>query len=88
LVTVTVGEMDPGETVTITIEVVALAPGRINNMTTVTTPGGENTAFAELEVVSSPAEEEEFVPEAGSLLLLGGGLLTLAGYARARWPKL
>jgi uncharacterized repeat protein (TIGR01451 family) len=88
LVTVTVGETDPGETVTITIEVVALAPGRINNVTTVTTPGGENTAFAELEVVSPPAEEEEFVPEAGSLLLLGGGLLTLAGYARARWPKL
>ncbi len=88
LVTVTVGEMDPGETVTITIEVVALAPARINNVTTVTTPGGENTAFAELEVVSPPAEEEEFVPEAGSLLLLGGGLLTLAGYARARWPKL
>jgi hypothetical protein len=30
-------------------------------------------------------EEEEFVPEAGSLLLLGSGLVGLAGYAGLRW---
>lgn len=29
--------------------------------------------------------EEEFVPEPGTLMLLGGGLLSLAGYAGLRW---
>jgi len=29
--------------------------------------------------------EEEFVPEAGSLLILGSGLVGLAGYAGLRW---
>ncbi|MCJ7619572.1 MAG: hypothetical protein MUP64_05075, partial [Anaerolineae bacterium] len=86
LVTVALEEMGPGESATITIKVVALRPARINNVTTATTPGGENTAAAELDVVSPP-EEEEFVPEAGSLILLGGGLLTLAGYAGARYRK-
>jgi hypothetical protein len=33
-----------------------------------------------------PAEEvEEFVPEPGSILLLGSGLMGLAGYAALRW---
>jgi len=31
------------------------------------------------------AEEEEFVPEPGSLLLLGSGVAGLAGYAGLRW---
>ena len=30
-------------------------------------------------------EEEEFVPEPGSMLLLGGGLAALAGYGALRW---
>jgi hypothetical protein len=29
--------------------------------------------------------EEEFVPEAGTVMLLGGGLAGLAGYATLRW---
>ena len=29
--------------------------------------------------------EEEFVPEPGTVMLLGGGLLSLAGYAGLRW---
>jgi uncharacterized repeat protein (TIGR01451 family) len=85
--TVAIEQMLPGETVTIIIRIVALRPARINNVITATMPGGENSATAELEVVSPP-EEEEFVPEAGSLLLVGGGLLTLAGYARSRYRKL
>jgi uncharacterized repeat protein (TIGR01451 family) len=87
LVTVALEDMGPGETATITIKVIALRPARINNLTTATTPGGENTAAADLDVVAPPKEEEEFVPEAGSLILLGGGLLTLAGYARVRWRQ-
>jgi hypothetical protein len=78
--------MLPGETATITIEVVALRSALVSNRTAVTTSGGENTATAELDVVSPPAEEE-FVPEPGSLILLGGGLLTLAGYAGVRYRK-
>ena len=86
MVTVALKELGPAESATITVEVIALGRERINNVTTATTPGGENTAAADLDVVSPP-EEEEFVPEAGSLILLGGGLLTLAGYARVRWRK-
>jgi uncharacterized repeat protein (TIGR01451 family) len=85
-VKVTVEEMGPGESATITIRVIALGPARINNLATATTVGGENTASAELDIVSAP-EEEVFVPEAGSLVLLGGSLLTLAGYARALYRK-
>jgi uncharacterized repeat protein (TIGR01451 family) len=87
LVTVALEEMAPGESVIITIKVTALTPARINNVTVATTPGGENTAAAELVVVSPAEEEERFVPEPGSLLLLGGGLLNLAGYAGARCRK-
>ena len=80
-------EMGPGESATITIKVIAPRAARINNVTTVTPPGGENTAAAELDVGSPQEEEEEFVPEAGSLILLGGSLPTLAGYAGVRWRQ-
>jgi len=63
---------------------IALRPARINNVTTATAPGGETAAFAELDVVAPPNEEEEFVPKAGSLILLGGSLLTLARSAGLR----
>jgi hypothetical protein len=86
LVTVALEEMGPGESATITIRVVALRAARINNVTTATTPAGENTAAADLDV-APPPEEEEFVPEVGSLILLGGVLLTLAGYAGVRWRQ-
>jgi hypothetical protein len=33
----------------------------------------------------TPAEEEEFVPELGTIMLLGSGLAGLAGYATLRW---
>lgn len=39
----------------------------------------------DLALVCLAEEEVEFVPEPGSLLLLGGGLASLAGYASLRW---
>jgi hypothetical protein len=33
----------------------------------------------------TPEQVEEFVPEPGTILLLGSGLMGLAGYASLRW---
>jgi len=50
-------------------------------------PGGscDMGAFEREEVEFVPEPEVEFVPEPGSILLLGSGLVGLAGYATLRW---
>jgi uncharacterized repeat protein (TIGR01451 family) len=88
LVTVDVGNVTAGTTVTINIQCTVRD----------TVPGGYeivNTAVLVVEdpeLVYRPSRtvevEEEFVPEAGSLLLLGSGLMGLAGYAGMRWSRL
>lgn len=81
LVTVDVAQLAPDETMIISILVRAHAEGYVSNVAHVTAAGGEDYSEALLTVV---AAEEEFVPEAGSLLLLSGGLAGLAGYATLR----
>lgn len=52
--------------------------------------GGPLYGFESLAIwpFEAPAPgEEPFVPEPGSLLLLGGGLIGLAGYAGLRWRR-
>ncbi len=87
LVTVDVGNVPAGEKVTI----------RIYCTVRDTVPGGYEIVNTAVLVVERPAlefrprrtinVEEEFVPEAGTLLLLGSGLAGLASYAGARWAK-
>jgi hypothetical protein len=51
-------------------------------------PTGESCdvgAFELRQAAEEIEEEEEFVPEAGTIMLLGSGLAGLAGYATLRW---
>ncbi len=87
LVTVDVGNVTAGTKVTI----------RITCTVRDTVPGGYRIVNTAVLVVEDPAleyrprrtvdVEEEFVPEAGTLLLLGSGLAGLASYAGMRWAK-
>jgi len=60
------------------------AGGSLSNTVTV---GSDQTEEAtdDLDIAIVPGEVEEFVPEPGSILLLGSGLAGLAGYASLRW---
>jgi uncharacterized repeat protein (TIGR01451 family) len=87
LVTVNVGNVTAGTTVTISIRCTVRD----------TVPGGYEIVNTAVLVVEDPElvfrprrtvdVEEEFVPEAGSLLLLGSGLAGLVSYAGMRWSK-
>jgi len=85
LVTVKIDRVPVGDTVTIeitcTVREGAPAGFRIDNTATVVVerPALEFDPRSYIEVCG------EFVPEAGSLLLLGSGLVGLAGYAGMRW---
>jgi fimbrial isopeptide formation D2 family protein len=87
LVTVDVGHVPAGTTVTITITCTvrdtAPAGFRIDNTASVVAqdPALEFDPRAYIEVCG------EFVPEPSSLLLLGSGLAGLAGYAGMRWSN-
>jgi uncharacterized repeat protein (TIGR01451 family) len=87
LVRVNIGTMDPDETVEITIRVLATEPGTIENVARVIAPRIEADDGAVLTVTAAVVEEEEFVPEAGSLILLATGLVSMMGLAGIRRPR-
>ena len=86
-VTVTYNSLPAGTWVTIriycTVRATAAAGSELVNEVTLTAEDPELeevTARIRVTVLGAP-----FVPEAGSILLLGSGLAALAGYAGVRW---
>jgi len=84
-VTVTIASLPAGETVTITIYCTVwyrTPPGyEIENIACLTIEGVDKGCSGVVVIVV----EEGFVPEMGSLLLLGSGVAALAGYAGMKW---
>lgn len=58
---------------------------RGENLVQIRLMGGDCGYMAWGALAIEPCAEEEFVPELGSLMLLGSGLTGLAGYAGLRW---
>lgn len=89
LITLTVGQLDPGETVTMTVTGKAAfvpasqLPYTMTNEAVVSfTEGAPRTSNrVTVTVVALPPSE---IPEPGTWLMLGTGLAGLAGYARVR----
>jgi hypothetical protein len=57
----------------------------IQQMTSGTVLDSAQASFLFAEVCEEDEEEEEFVPEPGTIMLLGSGLAGLAGYATLSW---
>lgn len=91
VVVVDIGTLDPYGTEVVTIIITArVRPGTpagtlMDNWAVVTCDGGEDQDDATVQVPPEPAGEVEFVPQPGTITLLGSGLAALAGYATLRW---
>ena len=85
-VTVTMPAPLPADTiVTIRVECTAQGYGTIGNIGTVQFVDGSGPVTLSAQWTGQVRPCEEFVPEMSSVLLLGGGLVGLAGYAGTRW---
>jgi uncharacterized repeat protein (TIGR01451 family) len=83
VVAVHVDELAVDETVILTIEARVLQPGIIENLAVLEFPIIELFVESNLVILNAV----ELVPEPGALLLVGSGLLGLAGYAGLRLRK-
>jgi len=84
-VTVTRPALASDTIVTIRIECTAQGYGTIGNIGTVQFVDGSGPVTLSARWTGQVRPCEEFVPEMSSVLLLGGGLVGLAGYAGTRW---